>query len=104
MSGITRTCDVRHFRKTTSEALLKYVGFSFPGCFLSYPGAAPFEYAQGRLLRLRWVTLRGGVEAVGEINRLPDVGADARFHGLVAERVGDAIVDGLLRDCLGYGE
>jgi hypothetical protein len=35
---------------------------------------------------------------------LPDIGADARFQGLIAEWVGHAIVDGLPCDSFCYGK
>ena len=48
--------------------------------------------------------LRAGVESVRKIERLPDIGADARFQGLLVKRPRNAVIDRLKRDRLGHGE
>ena len=45
-----------------------------------------------------------GTEAIRQIHRLPDVGADAGVDGFAAEWVGHAVGDGLQRDRFGDGE
>jgi hypothetical protein len=47
---------------------------------------------------------RGGIETVRTIDRLPNIGADARFQGLLVKRARNAILDRLQRDRLSYGE
>ena len=50
------------------------------------------------------VELREGVEAVRKIDRLPDIGANARFQGLLVKWARNTIVDRLKRDRLSHGE
>jgi len=46
----------------------------------------------------------GRVEAVREVDWLPDIGADARLQGLLVKRFRNPILDRLTRNRLGHGE
>ena len=54
--------------------------------------------------RTNCIKLPGGKEAVGKIDWLPDIGADARLQRLLVKLAGDANVDGLKRNRFCYGE